>query len=813
MSVINSIPLIAAGDDGYQISRSVRLRSSASAYFNRTFGSGGSQTTWTLSLWYKRGALAQSSYPDIFSTNSASPNQNNFRWNADDTLVFYVQSSATTLAYLQTTQVFRDPSAWYHIVLTVDTTNATSTDRLRLYINGQRVTAFLATTYPSQNQTLPYYNGAVAHYLGASSGSVGFNDCYMTEVNFVNAQSLAASSFGETNSITGVWQPKKYAGTYGTNGFYLNFSDNSAATATTIGKDYSGNGNNWTPNNISVTAGVTYDSMIDSPTMYIDGGTNRGNYATPSPLNQGSYVTLSNGNLTVTGNTATNSALALASIGGLTSGKWYWEYTQGTVQSETCGITTTYTPGTSLINGENIGAFGIGARATGTVYGGAVGSITSWTTGDVIGIAVDCDNGAIYWSKNGTWLNSGVPTSGSSKTGAVGTWTPSSSINVTPAFGAYNGGFVNVTFGQRPFTYTPPTGFKALNTQNLPDATIKNGAAYMAATLYTGTGSALTVSNAVNGVSFQPDFVWVKGRSGATSHNLSDSVRGTASTLFSNTTGAENASTQRINAFNSNGFSVGNDTDVSTNTATYVGWQWKANGSGVTNTAGSITSTVSANTTSGLSIVTYTGTGANATVGHGLGVAPSLIIAKARGTPNGIARPWYVYHIFLGAGKFLYLNQTDAAVTGNTVWQGVTPTSSVFSLGNEPSVNYSSSTYVAYCFAEVAGYSKFGSYTGNGSSDGPFVFTNFRPRFVLAKASSGAENWVVLDAATGAYNVISNTLLPNTSGAEVTGTARVDFLSNGFKLKATGGASPNGSGVTYVYAAFAENPFKYSLAR
>jgi len=219
-----------------------------------------------------------------------------------------------------------------------------------------------------------------------------------------------------------------------------------------------------------VTAGAGNDSLVDSPTRYGTdtgaGGEVRGNYATANPLQQGSFVTLSNGNLTVTGNTPTNSALALGTIGGLTSGKWYWEYTQGTVNSETCGIVTTYTPGTSLINGENIGAFGIGARAGGTVYGGTVGSITSWTTNDVIGLAVDCDNGAIYWSKNGTWLNSGVPTSGASKTGAVGTWT-TSTASVTPAFGAYNGGFVNINFGQRPFSYTAPSGFKALVTTNL----------------------------------------------------------------------------------------------------------------------------------------------------------------------------------------------------------------------------------------------------------------------------------------------------------------------------------------------------------
>jgi hypothetical protein len=799
---------LTASTGGYQISRSVRLRSSASAYLSRTPASNGSSTTWTWSNWVKRGALG--TLQALFGSGNGSTVGTYIQFTTSDQIEIYYYSSAYIWRFI-TTPVYRDPSAWYHIVVDYDSSNATASDRMRLYVNGVRVTAFGTSSTISLNQNTSINSNSYAHNISASAAYI---DGYLTEINFIDGQALTPSSFGETNAVTGVWQPKKYTGTYGTNGFYLNFSDNSNNTAATIGKDYSGNGNNWTPNNISVTAGTTYDSMIDVPTLYADGGNGRGNYAVPSPINQGSYVTLSNGNLTVTGNTATNSALTLASIGGLTSGKWYWEYTQGTVSSETCGVVTTYTPGTSLLNAENIGAFGVGARASGSVYGGTVGSITSWTNGDVIGLALDCDNGAIYWSKNGTWLNSGVPTSGSSKTGAVGVWTPSSSINVTPAFGAYNGGFVSATFGQRPFSYTPPTGFVALNTQNLPTPTISNGANYMAATLYTANASTQTITNTVNGVSFQPDLVWTKSRTGAYSHEWFDVLRGINAYIGSNNTAAEVVGTAQLTSFNSNGYTLGaNENSNYTNGYAAVGWQWKANGTGVTNTSGSITSTVSAGATQGFSVVTYTGNSTSgATVGHGLGVAPKMIIVKARGTPNGIARSWFVYHASLGATKFIYLDQTSAVQTGSTVWNDTAPSSSVFTLGNENSVNMSANNYVAYCFAEVAGYSKFGSYTGNGSSDGPFVYLGFRPRWFLAKLTSSAGgSWHLIDTSRSPYNQVGLGLYPNLSSAESSDFAS-DILSNGLKIRNTQ-SELNASGATYIYAAFAENPTKFALAR
>ncbi len=333
----------------------------------------------------------------------------------------------------------------------------------------------------------------------------------------------------------------------------------------------------------------------------------------------------------------------------------------------------------------------------------------------------------------------------------------------------------------------------------------------MAATLYTGTGATQTISNSANGVSFQPDFVWVKGRSGATDHALYDAVRGVQNQLESNTTTAETAETTGLTAFGSTGFTIGALAQMNTNAATYVGWQWNAGGSTVTNTSGTISAQVRANATAGFSVVTYTGTGANATVGHGLGVAPNMIIFKNKGSTNA----WCIYHSAISPANFLQFD-TSAQLSSTTYPMfGTTPTaatSTVFSIGTNAQTNAASS-FVAYCFAAVAGYSAFGSYTGNGSADGPFVYLGFRPRFIMFKKSSAAEDWVIFDTTRNTSNLTNLQLYPNLSSAEATGVAGViDILSNGFKVRGTSDAL-NTNGGTYIFMAVAENPFKLSLAR
>jgi len=805
---------IGKGSTGYNIARSVRFRGSASAYLNKTFASAGNQQKFTMSFWFKRSSLGGLALNVSGWSGSGATQGGGFVYFSNDQLIINQQTNNANDWGLQTNQVFRDPSAWYHLVIAVDTTQATAANRVLVYVNGVQVTSFSSATYPTINLNTKF-NATNQRIASSDNGGAVYTtfDGYMAEYNFINAQALTPSSFGAI-STNGVWQPARYTGTYGTNGFYLKFADNSTAAA--LGTDSSGNGNTWTVNNISVTAGTTYDSMTDVPTLT---SATAANYCVMNPLSNigtGNLYTFSNGNLSTTVNVSTGGR-GIVSTYGMTSGagiKYYVEINVtsfGASNNSDYGIlntsTTVMTTG-SFVEAGCIGAYlsnGYAMSATGKVMnnGSTLASgLATFVDGDIVQIAYDGTN--IYFGRNGTWLNSAVPASGTGGFSvAAGTYgiAMGASANTTKTSTA------NFNFGQRPFTYTAPTGFVALNTYNLSTPTIANGAAYMAATLYTGTLLSNTISNAVNSVSFQPDFVWIKSRSAATDNKLTDVVRGVTKALISNTTGAETTDTFGLTAFNSNGFTVSTDTTYNNSAATYVAWQWKANGTGVSNTDGSITSTVSAGATQGFAVVTYTGTGAAATVGHGLGNVPSMIIVKKR---SGLGTTWAVYNVNIGAANSVSLNST-AASSDQNYWNSTTPTSSVWSMTGNAEVNGSAETYVAYCFAPIAGFSAFGSYTGNGSTDGPFVYLGFKPRWIMLKKTNAIGNWSIIDTSRQNYNVEGPYLNPNLSDAETTGSTIYDMLSNGFKLRATTGV--NDSGATFIYAAFAENPFKYALAR
>jgi hypothetical protein len=404
-----------------------------------------------------------------------------------------------------------------------------------------------------------------------------------------------------------------------------------------------------------------------------------------------------------------------------------------------------------------------------------------------------------------------VPTSGASKTGAA--FTAYSGLTIAPAFNGFGGTQV-VNHGQRPFAYTAPSGFKALCTQNLPTPAIgatSNSLAtqFFDTNLYTGTSATQTI---VNSGAFQPDWIWIKDRSVNRSHRLMDSVRGINKILYTDLTIAEDTGSC-LSSINSNGFTLNTTDNMNITGETYAAWQWRAgNNAGASNSAGSITSTVSVNTTSGFSIVTYTGTGANATVGHGLGVTPSMVIVKNRTVS---ANSWCTWHISLISGEYtLFLDGTNAQTSSPTIWNSAIPTSTVFPVGTATGTNASSSNLVAYCFAPVAGFSAFGSYTGNGSPDGPFVYTGFRPAFLMIKRTdSGASvDWQIIDTTRDVTNVAGYLLQPNANNAESNATPVLDFLSNGFKNRNTYSVT-NATAATYIYMAFASNPFKYSLAR
>ncbi len=789
----------------YPLQRSVRLRLSASAYFARTPASAGNRKTWTWSAWVKRGTLGVSQYLFSAGTGGTDVTQNGLNFQADDTLRW----TAPGTIYRVSTQVFRDPSAWYHIVLQFDTTQATANDRIRLYVNGTQITAFSTLNNPTQN--LDYaVNQAADHNIGRWTGASNPFDGYLTEVNFIDGQALTPSSFGAYNSY-GVWSPAKYTGTYGTNGFYLNFQDNSALTTTAnigIGKDSSGNGNYWTSNGINVTAysgtppnNVSYDSMLDVPT---NTSNTNANFATLNPV-ETNYCTLSNANLSaslaVTGSTGRQ---ARGTFLFPSSGKFYFE-----VSPSALGVAGQI--GIARFSSATNGGNGISpAFSAGDVYlyvsngqkGDGVTSSAygaSYTTSDVIGVAVDVDAGTLTFYKNNV-----------SQGTAYSSLTLSNYYPVVHAAGAVGTASYNINFGQRPFSYTPPTGFNRLNTYNLPDSIVPVGAQYMAATTFTGVTGGSVVVNTVNGIGFKPDFVWMKCRNVARNHELADSVRGTPYASFSNLTNAEVSDT-RVSSFNSNGWTVGVNSNSAVTGDTEIGWSWRAsNASAVTNTSGSITSQVSANQTAGFSIATWTNpTSGNFTVGHGLGVSPAMIIIKQRSIASG----WPVYHVSLGATKNLALSTTAAATTGSTIWNSTAPTTTVFSVGGVGTNFDASATMVGYCFAAVPGYSAFGSYTGNGSTNGPFVFTNFRPRWIMFKCTSASgTNWFLEDTSRNPYNPSGVTLQADTAAAEANNAPTIDILSNGFKLRSTY-SSYNTNGGTYIYAAFAENPFKNALAR
>jgi len=805
---------------GYSVSKSLRFRSSASAYLNRTPASASNRTTWTWSAWLKRGSIGTGAEQWLFGAENTTIDI--LLFDTSDRLQVTIASSTVQLT---TTQVFRDPSAWYHFVWAMDTTQATAANRMKLYVNGAQITSFSTASYPAQNyQTWVDLN--VLHEIGRRNNGTAYFDGYMAEVNFIDGQALTPSSFGAYDT-NGVWQPAKYSGTYGTNGFYLPFSNTTSTT--TLGYDTSGNGNNWTTNNISLTAGTTYDSMTDSPTVT---SASVANYAVLNPLGitSSSSTGTANGNLQYasTGN-STGQQTRLATMG-FTTGKWYYEWIEtantsgdamggwannsfnlysGNPDGDSNCWGFQFVPSGPLVRKKN------GATAT-TIFSAAA-------DGDVMMVAVDLGAGKIWIGKNGVWSESGVPSTGTNAqftnlTGNI--YYP----YVRGAGGSGATSTLNVNYGQQPFTYTPPTGFNALNTYNLPSSNVPNGAAYMAATLYTGTGNAngdtLAVLNSANntiGTTFQPDFVWAKLRSGsgASSTNLqnilADSLRGTSNLLNSDSTAAE-YSGGGITAFNSNGFTAQRNTTYNQNNVngwSYVGWQWKASGSTVSNTSGTITSTVSANTTAGFSVVTYTGNGSTGTVGHGLGAVPSMIIVKSR---SSAATPWECYHISLGQGTRIRLNDTAAATTDTSVWNNTSPTSSVFSIGNQGNVNTNAATQVAYCWAAVPGFSAFGSYTGNGSTDGPFCYTGFRPRWIMFKRSDSTGAWNIFDTSRDTYNVESAELSANSSAAEGS-VVTLDGLSNGFKIRNSSASDTNANGGTYVYAAFAETPFQSSRAR
>ena len=564
-----------------------------------------------------------------------------------------------------------------------------------------------------------------------------------------------------------------------------------------LGADSSGNKNDFAATNLVAT-----DQMIDTPTL---------NYCTMNPLDAKGTVSASEGNLKVTttsGNPEMRGTIAIPS-----TGKWYWEFLNQTSVSMMIGVADQRTSGSAYGSSEAV----LYSSGLGTKYNfSSVASYGStWTTSDLMGIAFNRDDNEITFYKNNvaqpTLTIGGTADQRSElipviNTGTGGTGGGTFNFGQDSSFAGSVTAQGNGGDGED-FYYTPPSGYIALNTDNLSDPAIALPTDHFNTKLYVGNGS----TQSITGVGFQPDFTWLKERNNGTnySHQLYDVVRGATNYLTSNTTAAENdggaSCSTCLTSFDSDGFSLGSNAGINANTINHVAWNWKAGGTAVSNTDGTITSSVSANTTAGFSVVSYTGSGATATVGHGLSVAPDLIIIKNRDTVVG----WPVYAEPLGNAKRLELDDPYQE-QATSLWNSTSPTASVFTIINDDKAGTLNDKYIAYAFHSVEGYSKVGTYEGNNNSDGTFIYTGFKPAFLIYKSMDTAYDWGMVDNKRSPNNVLTKYLAANESAAEITNSFG-DFTSNGIKMRNTyGGAN---AANTYMYIAFAESPFKTSNAR
>ena len=710
----------AAGqsDAAYTIDQSCRFNDDDSAYLYRTF-SGGDQTEWTFSTWVKRGNLGsrQAFFGQVYA---GAGYQGYIEFTSADKIALNNEGGGTALNW-ETTALYRDVGAWYHIVWSFDTNADPVTN---LYINGVEVTAFNKISTPPSSGGSYGINSDRVHRLAKSHYDPVPSpfDGYLSHPCFINANALEPSSFGETNSTTGQWVPIDVSGlTFGTNGFLLAFQDSSA-----LGDDTSGNGNDFTSSGLAAN-----DQVTDTPTA---------NFCTWNAIDAGSG-TLSDGNLVLASTTDRSGTF------GMTSDKWAWK------------ITTAAS-----------GAFGV-------VQGGLVGTESTYSagSGEVLEFEFDVGAGTLEVSVDGAGYSS-VATGLTS-----GPYFPLAKAACT------------ADFGQSGFT-RDDTSFNYLSTANLGDPTIADPTAYFQPTIYTGDGASSLAVNQGGNSTFEPDFVWIKNRDATDAHILTDSVRGVTEVINSNTTDTQTTDADTLTAFDSDGFTVGADVKVNTSGEDYVAWQWIEDA------------------TPGFDVVKWTGNTTNRTISHSLSAVPAFITVKNLGGADN----WAVYHkanTTAPETDYLLFNTTAATADSNAYWNDTAPTSSVFSIGISGAVNDGSQQIIGYLWAEIEGFSRFGSYTGNGNVNGTFTWCGFSPSWLMTKRTNDTSDWKMWDNQRGSYNVAIPSLAANTNEIDSTSAAQyIDFLSNGFKIRGSD-VETNGDGSTYIFAAFAETPFKTANAR
>ena len=799
MARIGGAPLPTITDDsalgGAVIEKSLRFNRGDSPYLSKAQVNPTSNQIASVSVWLKRTDIStDNTFFDNYQGTNDRLSISLLSSTDGDALSVYQRDSSGIVCLLTTTQVFRDPTSWYHLLIAFDTTQSTEADRVKIYVNGTQVTSFSSSTYFSQNHNLrvgPGYTTNIGRY-GAGSNYFGG---YLAEFNYIDGQQLSPTDVGFTEFQTGSWKPKRYEGSYGNNGFRLDFSDNSSTTA--LGIDKSPNGNDYTTNNFSVSSGKDGDSFIDTPTN---------NFPTLNPLvRSGTSQSLSDGNLTRSG----GAFKCMATFEAL-NGKYYFEYKaedgNGNHAIGVCQITTDQR---SRINTEAAACFA-GNGEFKIEDNSQTSGFATWGNGDIISVAIDTTltTPKVWFAVNNSWQaasgNSGTfnpsggysLTSGKKYTFTVDHGSNSSSTTGTCFFGAHQGGF----------NYNPPSGFKALSSKNLPIPTtpIINPDQHFKTVIYTGDDTDYRKIS----LKFKPDFLWFKRRNGTQGNVLSDTVRGMGKHLIANSDAEESSpGYPYVSSVLDDGFLLRGGTNSGGNVSgrNMVAWCWKGGGASVSNTDGSVTTTISANPEAGFSIVDYNGGGNGSTMGHGLGAVPHWIIIKKRDSDSpGGARGWAVFHRSLPTDKPLRLNSTTQQLSEANFFREDLMSTTVFGVNGDYDTGYSGDDYIAYVWTEIPGFSRFGSYVGNGNADGPFVHCGFRPAFVLCKMYDGInENWTISDSTRSTYNPVDLFLRPDENTADTSGAAKMDFSAQGFKLRNTD-TKTNRDGGKFIFAAFAE---------
>ena len=785
--------------DNGTIDKSCVFNRGDSPKLSKTPGSNGNRRTFTVSLWYK--PTDSGNRRVLFSADTSGSDYLVFELNANDKL-FFTHSSVGDII---STRTFEDTSKFYHFMLVVDTTQSTASNRVKLYADGDQITALDSSTYPSQNfdtnVNSTSYPMAVGSFNSLTNICTGGR---LAEVNFVDGTALTPSTFGLTDTSTGRWIPKSLTGiTYGTNGFRMQFANSAGQT---IGDDTSGNGNDYSVSNL-----VVADINIDSPTQ---------NFTNMTGDNTGGFTIAEGGlNITSPGSGQYEQIVGCPDFG-VATGKWYWEarvHTKGKTglgwkSDSNVGGSGAADTGGSIGTIYNVGASGGFADGEWTDdYSSAASNFSAFTAasaGDIVMFAMDLDNKKGYVGLNGTWFNSADPAAGTGSIGLGGTET-------THAAGAKfypimvrldTSGQNNFNFGQNRtfsnafnksavantassgpgfFKYTPPTDFLAICQDNLP--TTEKGI---------------------------PGLTWIKDRDNSSYyHTLYDSNRGAPIELYTNTDSKEATASDGLQKFLKGGYQTEDAINTNTDNNSYVAWNWVANGGTTSANAdgsgASLASTIQANQTAGFSIVTYAGSASGSkTVAHGLSEAPEWIAIKNR-TDN--SRSWFIYvpvtkYDTTPQNRYFRFNSDDSHASGN-VFNNTAPTNKVFSIQDAGSLNTNGNgkNYIAYCWHSVEGYSKVGGwYEGNGSTEGPFIYTGFKPAWLLIKGINIGNSWQILDNARDPINPVNKVLEPDSTAADATGH-NIDFLASGFKIR-TSDADINGS-YAYWYAAFAEHPF------